>query len=190
MRAYLITLFLLLGVTSGAIAQTAPAKAPGLKVITTPDQIAPQRSAIGAEAELALKDVYGVEQKLSALRGRVVVLNFWAIYCGPCVREMPELVAIQNQYAALGVQVVGASLDTLAERNEVRKFITNLKINVPIWLGATAKDMALFGFGATIPNTTIIGRDGKIVAVFRGAINRATLKKQLDALIAQSHTRG
>ena len=152
-----------LGVTSGVITQAAPAKAPELKVIATPDQIASHPSVIGAEPELALKDIYGVEQKLSDLRGRVVVLNFWATYCGPCVREMPELVAIQNQYAALGVQVVGASLDTPAERNEVRKFITNLKINFPIWLGATTKDMARFGFGATIPNTAIIGRDGKVV---------------------------
>jgi hypothetical protein len=88
------------------------------------------------------------------------------------------------------VQVVGASLDTPAERNEVRKFITNLKINFPIWLGATTKDMARFGFGPTIPNTAIIGRDGRVIAVFRGAINRATLKKQLDAMIARSHTIG
>ena len=190
MRAFLITLFLLLGVTSGAIAQTAPAKAPELKVIATPDQIAPQRSAIGAEAELALKDVYGVKQKLSALRGRVVVLNFWATYCGPCAREMPDLVAIQNQYAALGVQVVGASLDTPAEQKAVRKFIADMKINFPIWLGATTQDLARFGFGPTIPSTAIIGRDGKIVAVFRGAVNQATLKKQLDTLIARSPTRG
>ncbi len=108
-----------------------------LKVIATPDQIAPQLNVIGAEAELALKDLFGVEQKLSALRGRVVVLNFWATYCGPCLKEMPDLSAIQNQYAALGVQVVGASADMLVEQKEVRKFITDLKINFPIWLGAT-----------------------------------------------------
>ena len=184
MRVFLITLFLLLGVTSGVIAQTVPAKVDELKVIASPEEIAPYQSVIGAEAELALKDVYGVEQKLSAMRGRIVVLNFWATYCGPCAKEMPDLVAIQNQYAALGVQVVGASLDTSAEQKAVRKFITNLKINFPIWLGATTEDLARFGFGPTIPSTAIIGRDGKIVAVFRGVTNQAALKKQLDALIA------
>ena len=111
-----------------------------LKVIATPDQIAPQPNVIGMEAELALKDLFGVEQKLSALRGRVVVLNFWATYCGPCVKEMPDLAAIQNQYAALGVQVVGASAETLAEQKAVRKFITDLKINFPVWLGATTEE--------------------------------------------------
>src|SRR4030095_12081604 len=120
-----------------------------------------------------LKDLFGVEQKLSSYRGRVVVLNFWATYCGPCVKEMPDLAAIQNQYAALGVQVVGASAETLADQKVVRKFITHLKINCPVWLGATTEDMALFGLGPALPGTAIIGRDGKIVAVFRGVIKQA-----------------
>jgi len=188
MRSFLVTLIFLLGFTLVAIAQTAPERVDELKVIATPEGITPDPSVIGAEPELALKDIYGAEQKLSAMRGHIVVLNFWATSCGPCIREMPELVAIQNQYAALGVQVVGASLDPPAERNQVRKFITSLRINFPIWIGATSNDMARFGFGATIPNTAIIGRDGKIVAILRGAINRATLKNQLDALIARSHT--
>jgi thiol-disulfide isomerase/thioredoxin len=189
MRAFLFTLLFLFGVTLVAIAQSAPAKGPELKAITTPDQIAPQPKVIGAEAEVVLKNVFGVEQKLSALRGRVVVLNFWATYCGPCVKEMPELVAIQNQYAAFGVQVVGASLDTLAERKEVRKFITDMKINFPVWLGATTEDLARFGLGSAIPSTVVIGRDGKIVAVFRRAIRQADLRRQLNALIASRGSR-
>ncbi len=157
-----------------------------LKVLATPDQIAPQPNVIGNDSELVLKDLFGAEQKLSALRGRVVVLNFWATWCGPCVKEMPDLAAIQNQYAALGVQVVGAAADTLAEQKEVRKFITDQKINFPIWLGATTEDMARFGLGPALPGTVIIGRDGKIVAVYRGVIKPEDLKKQLDTLIAQS----
>jgi thiol-disulfide isomerase/thioredoxin len=157
-----------------------------LKVLGTPEQIAPGPNVIGNEAELILKDLFGTEQKLSALRGRVTVLNFWATWCGPCVKEMPDLTAIQNQYAALGVQVIGAAADTLAEQKDVRKFITDQKINFPIWLGASTEDMARFGLGPALPGTAIIGRDGKIVAVYRGVINPADLKKRLDALIAQS----
>jgi thiol-disulfide isomerase/thioredoxin len=157
-----------------------------LKVIATPDQIAPQPNVVGTEAELVLKDLFGIEQKLSALRGRVVIVNFWATSCGPCVKEMPDLAAIQNQYAALGVQVIGASAETLAEQQVVRKFITDLKINFPIWLGATVEDMARFGLGPALPGTAIIGRDGRIVAVFRGVVKQADIKKQLDTLIAQS----
>lgn len=157
-----------------------------LKVTATPEQIAPQPKVVGTEAELVLKDLFGAEQKLSALRGRVVVLNFWATYCGPCVKEMPDLAAIQNQYAALGVQVVGATAETLAEQKEVRKFVTDKKINFPIWLGATVEDMARFGLGPALPGTAIIGRDGKIIAAYPGVITLADLKKQLETLIAQS----
>ena len=157
-----------------------------LKVIATPDQLAPQPQVVGTESELVLKDLFGVEQKLSGLHGRVVVLNFWATWCGPCVKEMPDLAAIQNQYAALGVQVIGAAADTLAEQKLVRKFITDQKINFPVWLGATTEEMARFGLGPALPGTVIIGRDGKIVAVFRGVIKLANLKKQLDTLIAQA----
>src|SRR4030095_969493 len=89
-----------------------------LKVLATPQQISPPPNVVGTDAELVLKDLLGVTQKLSSFRGRVVVLNFWATYCGPCVKEMPDLAVIQNQYAALGVQVVGASAETLAEQRE------------------------------------------------------------------------
>jgi thiol-disulfide isomerase/thioredoxin len=158
----------------------------GLKVLATPQQIAPQPIVIGREAELVLKDLFGAEQKLSSFRGRVVVLNFWATYCSPCRKEMPDLAAIQNQYAALGVQVIGASADTLAEQKEVRDYIKEVKVNFPIWLGATTEDMARFGLGPALPGTALIGRDGKIIAVFQGVVKEADLKKQLDTLIAKS----
>jgi len=189
MKSFFITLFLLLAVTQGAIAQTVLAKANELGGSSAPDQIAPRPNVIDSEAEIALKTASGVEEKLSALRGRVVVLNFWATYCGPCVKEVPDLVAIQKQYAAHGVQVVGASLDTLAERKEVRKFVTDMRINFPVWLGATNEDMARFGLGQSVPSTIVIGRDGKIVTVFRGAIRQADLRRQLNALVA-SRRRG
>ncbi len=78
-----------------------------LEILSSPNIQTPD--VIGREAELALKDLFGVEQKLSGLRGRVVILNFWATWCGPCRKEMPDLAAIQNEYAAMGIQVVGAT---------------------------------------------------------------------------------
>lgn len=139
---------------------------------------------IGREAELVLKDLFGVEQKLSSLRGRIVILNFWATWCGPCVKEMPDLAAVQNQYAALGVQVVGASADTMDDVKAVRQFVKEAGINFPVWLGATTEQMAGFGLGPSLPGTAIIGRDGKIAAVFPGVITQEAIKKRLDELIA------
>ncbi len=144
----------------------------------------PQVKVIGTEVDLALKDLFGVEQRLSGYRGRLVVLNFWATYCVPCRTEMPDLAALQNNYAALGVQVIGAAAETLAEKDKVMKFIKETRLNFPVWLGATAGDMSRFGLGSALPATVIIGRDGKIAAVYRGVIELADLKKQIDGMLA------
>jgi thiol-disulfide isomerase/thioredoxin len=146
----------------------------------------PEISAIGTEVDLVLNDLSGVEQRLSAYRGRIVVLNFWATYCVPCRKEMPDLAAIQNHYAAMGVQVVGASAETAQDKPKVMQFIKDTKLNFPVWLGATAESMERFGLSSALPGTVVIGRDGKVVAAFKGVIKLADLKKQLDALLASA----
>lgn len=145
---------------------------------------APQTAALGTDPELTLKDLFGVEQKLSAYHGKIVVLNFWATWCIPCRKEMPDLAAIQNDYAALGVQVIGAGADTLADRSKVLQFVKETRINFPVWLGATTDDMKRFGLGPALPGTAIIGRDGKIVALRPAVITHTELKKQIDNLLA------
>ena len=138
----------------------------------------------GKEIELVLKDPFGTEQRLSAFKGRIVVLNFWATYCVPCRKEMPDLAAIQNEYAALGVQVIGAAADDVEDRAKVLQFVKETKVNFPVWLGATPTDMMRFGLGTALPGTVIIGRDGRIVKVISGVVNQADLKKQIDAMLA------
>ena len=142
------------------------------------------KNMLGKEIDLVLKDPFGSEQRLSTLKGRIVVLNFWATYCIPCRKEMPDLAAIQNEYAALGVQVIGASTDEPESRADVLKFVKETKVNFPIWLGATTTDMIKFGLGAALPGTVIIGRDGRIVNVISGVVNQADLKKQIDSMLA------
>ena len=146
--------------------------------------LAQESAAIGTQPELILKDLFGVEQKLSAYRGKVVVLNFWATWCIPCRKEMPDLAAIQNEYAALGIQVVGASADALTDRQKVVTFIKETGINFPVWVGATTEEMKRFGLGPALPGTVVIGRDGKLLAVKNGVITRDSLKKQIDTLLA------
>jgi thiol-disulfide isomerase/thioredoxin len=150
--------------------------------------IAEQEAAnvVGREIELSLKDPFGVEQRLSALKGRLVVLNFWATYCIPCRKEMPDLAAIQNEYAALGLQVIGASTDETADRDKVLQFIKETKVNFPIWIGATSTDMIRFGLGSALPGTVVIGKDGRVAKVISGVVNQADLKKQIDAMLGSA----
>ena len=148
--------------------------------------IAEQEAAkvVGTEVDLTLKDLFGAEQRLSAYRGRIVVLNFWATYCVPCRTEMPDLAAVQNEYAALGVQVIGASTDASDDRAKVMQFIKEVKVNFPVWTGATTADMTRFGLGAALPGTVVIGRDGKVVKVISGIVKLPDLKKQIDSMLA------
>ncbi|MDQ1559890.1 MAG: hypothetical protein QOD32_2950 [Pyrinomonadaceae bacterium] len=141
---------------------------------------------IGTQVELVLRDLFGTEQRLSALGGRVVVLNFWATYCEPCRKEMPDLAAIQNNYAALGVQVIGASADDPAARPKIMGFIKETKLNFPVWLGATVGDMERFGLAPVLPGTVIIGRDGRVAWHKSGVIKEAEVKKKIDELLAQA----
>ncbi len=138
---------------------------------------------VGTEVPLTLKDLFGAEQNLASLKGRIVVLNFWATFCIPCRKEMPDLAAIQNEYAALGIQVIGASTDEAADRPKVLQFVKETKLNFPIWMGATSADMIRFGLGAALPGTVIIGRDGRIAKVISGVVAPVDLKKQIDVLL-------
>ncbi|HXH68935.1 MAG TPA: TlpA disulfide reductase family protein [Pyrinomonadaceae bacterium] len=138
---------------------------------------------LGTQVELKLKDLFGVEQSLAQFKGRIVVLNFWATYCVPCRKEMPDLSAIQNEYAALGVQVIGASTDEAEDRAKVLQFIKDVKINFPVWVGATSQDLLRFGVGTALPATIIIDREGKTVKMISGIVNLTDLKKDIDAML-------
>ena len=138
---------------------------------------------VGTQIELKLKDLFGAEQSLAQYRGRIVVLNFWATYCVPCRKEMPDLSAIQNEFAALGVQVIGASTDEAADRPTVLQFIKDVKINFPVWLGATSADTLRFGVGTALPATVIIDKDGKVYKTISGIVNQTDLRKDVEKLL-------
>lgn len=141
-------------------------------------------NVVGKEIDLKLKDFSGVEQSLSSLKGRIVVLNFWATYCIPCRKEMPDLAVIQNEYAALGVQVIGASTDEADDRTKVLQFVKETKINFPIWMGATTAHMLQFGLGSALPGTVVIDKNGHVARVISGVINQTDLKKLIDTMLA------
>ena len=147
------------------------------------------KAALGQQVEMKLKDLFGAEQSLSQYKGRIVILNFWATFCEPCRTEMPDLAAIQNEYAALGVQVIGASTDEISDRPKILQFIKETKVNFPVWMGASGADMSRFGLGEALPGTVIIDKSGKIVKVISGIVNAADLRKQLDAMLEMAESK-
>jgi thiol-disulfide isomerase/thioredoxin len=135
------------------------------------------------DAKLALNDLSGVPQDLKTYNGRFAVVNFWATWCVPCKEEMPDLTAIQNDFAALGVQVIGVTADAEKDKAKVLKFVREVKVNFPIWLGLTNPQMESFGVGKALPATVIVNREGKIVWRKVGKIDAAELRKELDKLL-------
>jgi thiol-disulfide isomerase/thioredoxin len=155
-------------------------KVNALKVVNEP---AVRPSPVSVDAVLALKDLTGAEQTLASYRGRVVVLNFWATWCEPCKKEMPDLSAIQTDYAARGVQVIGAAGDDATESAKVTKFIREFKVNFPVWVGATTDDLQRFDVGTVLPATVVIDKNGKVVWREIGMIKPDALRKELDKLL-------
>jgi thiol-disulfide isomerase/thioredoxin len=137
--------------------------------------------AAGDEASLVLKDLNGREQRLDSYRGKTVVLNFWATWCAPCVKEMPILVSLQNRYGAWGLQVIGASADE--QPDKIPTFIKKLKINFPVWVGATTADMERLGLGNALPATAIIDHNGQVVERIRGVFKKDDLEKRIEAIL-------
>lgn len=155
-------------------------KVDSLKVL---DETPVKPIPVSNDAVLSLKDLTGSTQSLEGYRGRVVVLNFWATWCEPCKKEMPDLSAIQNDYAALGVQVIGAAGDSAADSAKVLKFIREVKVNFPVWVGASTDDMKRFGVAEVLPATVIVDKNGKIVWREIGIIKPDVLRNELDKLL-------
>lgn len=126
----------------------------------------------------------GTVQSLEAWRGQVVVLNFWATWCPPCLREIPAFVALQAELGAVGVQFVGIALD---QADPVQAFAADKGVNYPVLIGDqdVARFMVSLGneIGA-LPYTAVLDRTGAVVYTHQGewapAAARATLEDLLD----------
>src|SRR5437868_13358939 len=108
-----------------------------------------------------LNTLDGKNVRLSDLRGKAVLLNFWATWCGPCKIEMPWFVELQNQYGREGLQIVGVAMDD-ASKEDIGKFAKDMGVNYPILIGKESVGEQYGGVNA-LPETFLIGRDGKIV---------------------------
>ena len=135
-----------------------------------------------AAPDFTLESLDGKSMRLSDLRGKAVLLNFWATWCGPCKIETPWLVELQNQYGHEGLQMVGVEMGD-DSKEEITKFMKDMGVNYPVLIGKEAVGEAYGGVPA-LPETFFIGRDGKIVDKIIGLKGKGeiedSIKKALD----------
>jgi peroxiredoxin len=112
--------------------------------------------------DFELKTLDGKSVKLSSLRGKAVLLNFWATWCGPCKIETPWIVDFSKQYQAQGLEVVGVSMDDTGSRDDIAKFVKEMGIPYTIVQGTEAVGDAYGGVN-NLPETYYIDRNGNIV---------------------------
>lgn len=131
--------------------------------------------------QLVLKDIHGGTRLLSDYKGKVVLLNFWATWCVPCRKEMPDLIKWQQQYKNRGLQVIGITYPP-EELAEVRRFTKSIKVNYPVVMGDEATK-AKFDEGDVLPVTVVIDRKGTIRDVIHGIIFAEEFEEKVKPLL-------
>ena len=134
------------------------------------------------KADLTLQDAHGRKVHLRDLRGKPVVLNFWATWCVPCNAEMPMLVDMEKQYATRGILFIGASLDGTKTKAKIPAFVAERNVGFPIWYGASGGDLAQLKLGEAVPATAFLDAEGHIVARILGQARPEEVKERLDWL--------
>ncbi len=133
--------------------------------------------------DFTLTQLDGKPLQLSSLRGKVVLLDFWATWCDPCREEIPHFVELQQKYGTQGLQIIGVSMDDSIA--PVRPFAEKFKINYPVVMG-NAQTGELYGGVLGLPIAFMIGRDGRIYGKHIGATDSAVFEREITRLLQNS----
>jgi len=130
------------------------------------------------------KDLEGRPVTLAQFKGQLLVLNFWATWCAPCVEEMPDLQRVQDEYAGRGVSIVGMGIDAVPA---MRRFRDENKLGLTLLAAAAGgSELAreLGNASGALPFTVLIDADGQVVQRRLGRISATDLRQWLDAKLA------
>lgn len=134
-----------------------------------------------APLHFTLKDMNGVDVKLESFKGKVILINFWATWCGPCRVEIPYLIELQRQYAD-DLVVLGVSVDDTAEK--LKPYATEMKVNYPMLVGNGRQDFQdAYGPFWGIPVSVYVGRDGLIHKKHSGIASKEQIEHEITSLL-------
>ena len=148
----------------------AQVQLPTIKFVRDPD-LAP---------DFKLKNLDGKDLSLADSRGKVILLNFWATWCGPCRAEIPSLIELQKRYADR-LQIIGLDVDD-DDEGMVRQVVVSEGINYPVALASTEVRIAYGGIGA-LPTVFVLNADGRVVQKHVGLFNPALYETEVRALL-------
>lgn len=129
-----------------------------------------------------LESMNGGKQPLGAWKGKVLVVNFWATWCAPCRKEIPEFIRMQERLGPQGLQFVGIAID---EKDKVAPYMREVGVNYPVLVGeldAVEMSRSLGNDLGALPFTVVVDRSGKVVHTVLGATSEARLEPILKAL--------
>ena len=144
--------------------------------------IARQRGRVDIEALLhtALPDLGGQPRAVNQWRGKVLVVNFWATWCPPCLEEIPGFVRMQDRLGLQGLQFIGIAIDS---DEKVREFIRAHGVNYPVLLGQKGGIELAARAGnvrAGLPYSVVLDRGGNVLAIFSGQLTESRLAQVID----------
>ena len=135
-----------------------------------------------ANLNFTLKDLSNKDVNLAAFKGKVILLDFWATWCGPCKVEIPWFIEFQNKYGKDGLQVIGISVDdTLAK---LKPYVDTMKMNYLVLQGLDHDDVQdAYGPMFGIPVTAVISRDGKVCMKHAGLASKPSFEAMIKGLL-------
>ena len=137
-----------------------------------------------ATPDFSLKDATGSTVKLSDYKGKVVLLNFWATWCGPCKIEIPWFMEFQKTYKDRDFAVLGVSMDEDGW-DSVKPYVEEHKMNYRVLLGNDQVSQ-LFGSIDSLPTTIVIDREGRIASMHVGLVAKKTYEHEIEQLLGTS----
>ena len=173
----LLTLPAIRNVTIGRPAPDAAAEgAAGAGTAACDDDARP------APLDFTIADMNGAEVNLAELRGKVILLNFWATWCGPCKIEIPGFVELQDEYGDQGFQVLGLSVDDTPE--QIRPFAEEFAVNYPMLVGLGRDDFQeAYGPIWGLPVSFWIDREGTLCRTHMGIASKEEFERELKSLL-------